>query len=90
MEHVGVRELKARLSAYLRRATAGERLAVTDRGQVVAVIGPVEELERPVWVAQLVAEGRASWGGSAHPVGLYPRIRTKGLLASTAVIEDRR
>lgn len=90
MEHVGVRELKARLSAYLRRARAGERLAVTDRGQVVAVIGPADEPERPVWVAQLVAEGRASWGGSTHRVGLYPRIGTRGLLASAAVIEDRR
>jgi antitoxin (DNA-binding transcriptional repressor) of toxin-antitoxin stability system len=38
---VGVRELKNRLSEYLRLVRRGERVLVTDRGQVVA------ELRRP-------------------------------------------
>lgn len=33
---VGVRELKAQLSRYLREAAAGETVLVTDRGRVVA------------------------------------------------------
>jgi prevent-host-death family protein len=37
---VGVRELKAQLSAYLKRAAAGEVITVTDRGRPVAVLGP--------------------------------------------------
>jgi antitoxin (DNA-binding transcriptional repressor) of toxin-antitoxin stability system len=36
MKAVGVRELKNRLSEYLRAVKRGERILVTDRGQVVA------------------------------------------------------
>ena len=42
METVGLRELKNRLSEYIRRVRAGEAVVVTDRGQVVA------ELRSPV------------------------------------------
>lgn len=37
---VGVKELKAKLSEYLRSARAGETVLVTDRGRVVAELGP--------------------------------------------------
>jgi antitoxin (DNA-binding transcriptional repressor) of toxin-antitoxin stability system len=36
MKTVGVRELKNRLSEYLRHVRAGEGVLVTDRGEVVA------------------------------------------------------
>jgi prevent-host-death family protein len=36
MKTVGVRELKNRLSEYLRQVRAGEGVLVTDRGEVVA------------------------------------------------------
>src|SRR5712692_11539609 len=40
MTTVGIRELKARLSAYVRRARRGEVIRVTDRGDVVAELRP--------------------------------------------------
>ena len=40
METVGIRELKSRLSHYVRRAEAGEVVVVTDRGRVVAELRP--------------------------------------------------
>jgi antitoxin (DNA-binding transcriptional repressor) of toxin-antitoxin stability system len=40
METVGIRELKARLSQYVRRVEAGEVVIVTDRGRVVAELRP--------------------------------------------------
>jgi len=40
MKTVGVRELKNRLSEYLRQAKSGESVLVTDRGQVVAELTP--------------------------------------------------
>lgn len=40
MASVGIRDLKNRLSEYLRRVRAGERLQVTDRGEVVAELTP--------------------------------------------------
>ena len=40
MKTLGVRELKNRLSAYLRIVEQGERVAVTHRGRIVAELGP--------------------------------------------------
>jgi antitoxin (DNA-binding transcriptional repressor) of toxin-antitoxin stability system len=40
MAQIGVRALKAQLSEHLRRAQAGERYLVTDRGIVIATLGP--------------------------------------------------
>ncbi len=40
MKTVGLRELKNHLSAYVRRVRAGEVLAVTDRGEVIAELMP--------------------------------------------------
>ena len=43
MKTVGVRELKNRLSEYLRQVRSGEHLLVTDRGEVVAEFSPPGE-----------------------------------------------
>jgi prevent-host-death family protein len=40
MRTVGVRELKNRLSEYLREVRRGESVLVTDRGKVVAELSP--------------------------------------------------
>lgn len=40
MHAVGIRELKNRLSHYVRLVKAGESVLVTDRGEVVAELGP--------------------------------------------------
>lgn len=40
METVGIRELKNHLSAYVRKAEAGDVVLVTDRGRVVAELVP--------------------------------------------------
>lgn len=58
MERVGVRELKNRLSEYLRRVDHGEVILVTDRGR------PVAELRKP----SLVPSG---WEEIDVPSGLW-------------------
>ena len=40
MHAIGIKELKNRLSEYVKRAAAGERVLVTDRGVVVAELVP--------------------------------------------------
>jgi len=40
MRAVGIRELKNRLSEYLRQVQQGERVLVTDRGRVIAELRP--------------------------------------------------
>lgn len=46
MKAVGIKQLKARLSEYVRLARAGETILVTDREEVVAELGP-SRLRRP-------------------------------------------
>ncbi len=48
MATVGVRELKNRLSEYLRRVAEGEVVIVTDRGRVVAELRPPGLVPDPV------------------------------------------
>jgi antitoxin (DNA-binding transcriptional repressor) of toxin-antitoxin stability system len=40
MRSVGIKQLKARLSEYVRLARGGETILVSDRDQVVAQLGP--------------------------------------------------
>lgn len=40
MTSLGIRELRDHLSRYVRRIEAGERIAVTAHGRVVAELGP--------------------------------------------------
>ena len=42
----GIKELKDNLSEYVRRVEAGERIAVTAHGRVVAMLVPVEKASR--------------------------------------------
>ena len=63
---VAIRELKASLSAYVRRAAAGELITVTDRGRPVAVLGP------PVGRVDLALAAEAGWLTPSTASGLKP------------------
>lgn len=90
MQAMGVRALKATLSAQLKRVEAGTTITVTDRGRSIAILGPIRAAAPHVaWAAEMVAEGRARWNGG-KPVGLQPRLRSKGRPTSQMVLEDRR
>lgn len=52
---VGVRELKNSLSAYLKRARAGEHILVTDRGEAVARLVPPD---LPPHLIEMIRQGR--------------------------------
>jgi prevent-host-death family protein len=88
MASVAVRELKNRLSEYLRKVKAGERLVVTERGKPVAVISsarsPADEK-----IEAMVRERAARWGGG-KPRGATRPPKIKGPSVAQAVIEDRR
>lgn len=53
---VKIAELKAKLSAYLRRAQKGERITVLDRDEPIATLGPVDAPQL-TGIARLIAEG---------------------------------
>jgi len=89
MQTIGVRELKAHLSAYLRRVQAGERVTVTDRGRAIAALVPAQPAPALEWAHAMVAKGQARWIGG-KPLGLRTRVRSRGTPTSRMVIEDRR
>lgn len=55
--HVGIRELKSRLSEFVDLARAGETLVITDRGRPVAEIRP---LSGRTTLEALIHEGLAT------------------------------
>lgn len=89
MATVGIRELKNRLSEFLRRVADGERITVTDRGRPIAVITPPEESPDREFATRMVREGLASWNGG-KPRGATRRLRIRGKPISQTVIEERR
>jgi prevent-host-death family protein len=89
MATVGIRELKNRLSEFLRRVGDGERVTVTDRGRPVAVICPPVEAPEDPAIAMMIREGSARWaGGKPRLPSRLARIRGKPI--AETVIEDRR
>ena len=75
MKTAGVREIKNRLSAYLRMVEHGERVAVTHRGRVVAEIGPPTHTTEEDAHAELRRRARAGSVrlGAPNRPDLYPR-----------------
>ena len=86
---VGIRELKNRLSAVLRRVRRGESVTITDRKKAVAVIVPASSGQDERVIEQLVGAGRLAWSGG-KPAGCARPPRTRGMQASEAVRQDRR
>jgi len=86
---VGIRELKNRLSHYLQRVREGEKIAVTDRGAVIAYLFPAANAPAYEGLARLIREERACWGGG-KPAGATKPASVRGKAVSEIVLEDRR
>lgn len=59
---VGIRELKARLSTYIRQVRGGGTIVITDRGTPVGRIVPLSASVE-TRVQQLIEAGFATWSG---------------------------
>jgi prevent-host-death family protein len=89
MSRVGVRELKNRLSRYLKRVQSGEEITVTERGRSVARIVPAVSSHIKQALAPLLREGAVRWSGG-KPRGARRKPALRGRTLSEMVIEDRR
>ena len=89
MISAGIRDLKNRLSYYLREVKKGEKILITERNQVIATILPVERGEEDSRLLSLVKEGFATWKGG-KPTGSRHPVKIKGKAVSDIVLEDRR
>lgn len=94
MKSVGLRELKNRLSEYVRDVRSGEGVLVTDRGEVVAELLPaglqVNETGVPSGLVALARTGQLTLGAS-NDASLYPRLSPvfKGRRAAALLDEER-
>ncbi|MCF6149427.1 MAG: type II toxin-antitoxin system prevent-host-death family antitoxin [Candidatus Kuenenia sp.] len=86
---VGIKELKNRLSHYLREIKKEGKIIVTEREKVIAAIVPVESVDEDSKLISLVNEGFAVWKGG-KPVGSKHPVKIKGKTVSEIVIEERR
>jgi prevent-host-death family protein len=87
--NVGVRELKAQLSAYLRKVKQGRTVLITEHGRVIGRLLPAAaSLEERI--ASLQRAGLAQWNGKrlrrVRPVARVRGQRT----AADLLLEDRR
>ncbi|HEY5058951.1 MAG TPA: type II toxin-antitoxin system prevent-host-death family antitoxin [Gaiellaceae bacterium] len=82
---VGIRELRADLSRWVRRVGAGEEIVVTDRGKAVARLVPVDgerKIDRLIREGLVIPAPRPWRGKLPKPIeGAGP--------VSDLVIEDR-
>ena len=92
---VGIRELKAHLSRYVKEVKDGDEILVSERGRIVARIVPVEphseETRFQNLLLKLSAEGQII-PPKIHKKKERPtrRKKVKGTPFSDAVLEDRR
>jgi len=93
MSSTGIRELKDNLSRFIRRIEAGERIAVTAHGRVVAELVPPATASTPGRSSryqELVAAGvirPALEGGD--PLEAWPDIRLPRGTAAQLIDSDR-
>lgn len=88
--NVPVRELKNRLSAYLRRVKQGERLVVTERGKPVAEVSPVraKRVSPDERLRQLAEAGEVRLATRKRVADFVP-VRVRGRAVSETLLEDR-
>lgn len=84
MRAVGLRELKNRLSEYVRMVRSGDDILVTDRGAVVAELrapGAPAAIPAHPGLAELARQGKLTLGGANDPdlYPAFPPLTTPGL-----------
>jgi prevent-host-death family protein len=94
VQMVGVKELKNRLTFFLRRTKEGERVIVTDRGAPVAVLHSLEEAEPHAGpeerLAVLARRGLIRLPRPSARLTPFSPVPSRGKAASDIVIEERR
>lgn len=90
MMTVGIRELRNKLSLYLKQVEEGKRIEITNRGEVIALLIPAKKRKKiDKELIALIEEGLVSWAGG-KPQGASQPVKGRGRPLSQIVIEDRR
>ena len=89
---IGIRELKNNFSAYLRQVKAGATLTITEHGQPIGQLVPIQKSVE-ARLQELTAAGLLTWNGQKYrPTHDRPRPELSPDAPKTAaevVLEDR-
>lgn len=86
---VGTRELKNKLSEYIRRVKKGNTVIITQRGNIIAeLVPPRHTIEERIWA--MVDAGLADWNGKKLKPHKPKIINNSGVQISDLILEDRR
>jgi prevent-host-death family protein len=93
MSTVGIKELKNRLTHYLRQAKMGEEIVVTERDRPIALIHRIDSAREPASIEARLAKA-ASEGWLTLPRGSQKRarirkVKVRGASAAKTISEDR-
>ena len=94
MHLVGIKELKNRLTYYLKLTKKGDRIVVTDRGSPIAVLHSLDQIEDSAGVEEKLAslgkKGMLRLPTRVRKLPSFEAIMTAGKSASEIITEDRR
>lgn len=85
---VGIRQLKDHLSRYMERVEGGESVTVTKRGRPIADIRPTRLSAVEPGLAEMIAEGKATWSGKMPKLPRRVEV-DKPFSLSDIVVEER-
>ncbi len=88
MSIVGIRQMKAQLSRFLKKVKRGESIIITEHGKQIAQIIPMATNPERDRLLELARKGVIKWSGK-KPVFPMPTIKLKGKPLSQMIIEDR-
>lgn len=90
--HVGVKELKDNLSAYLRQVKAGATVTITEYGQPIGRLAPIQK-SLEARLQELADSGLITWNGKKYQPATSrsrPQLSPKApKTAAEIVLEDR-
>lgn len=87
---IGARELKLRLGRYIRAVREGETIVVTERGEAVAELRPLERTgsKEDAGLEELVSSGILT-RGSGKPLPAFRPVSVEGPSITRTIIEGR-
>jgi len=94
METVGIKELKNKLTYYLKLTKEGNKVIVTDRGTPVAILKSIDRVKNKVGVeerlASLAKRGMLRLPLKKGKLLPFKSVKVTGKPASRIILEERR
>ena len=94
MHLIGIKELKNRLTYYLKLTKKGDRIVVTDKGSPVAILHSLDQGEDSASleerIASLAKKGMIKLPSKGNKLSSFESVSSAGKTASEIIIEERR